>query len=151
MSDDNIFGAIAHPIRVQLVQLLAKHPQGFADLKRQLKIQSSGKLDFHLKKLHPLITTNHDNLYVLNDTGIAALQAINIIQKHGFQRRSYFFSLLVFIIMNVYSYVIIAPWHFLLWVYASLLPTTAWILFYTYTTFVKRRIPLRKVSPEEGQ
>jgi hypothetical protein len=38
----------------------------FADLKRELRIDSSGLLDFHLRKLDDLVSINNEGLYVLN-------------------------------------------------------------------------------------
>lgn len=37
----------------------------FADLKRKVNIDSSGQLDFHLKKMDTLITTNEEAHYYL--------------------------------------------------------------------------------------
>jgi len=51
MSSDELFDAVSHPLRVEIVKVLAERPLRFADLKRYLKITSSGLLDFHLKKL----------------------------------------------------------------------------------------------------
>ena len=58
MSSDELFEAVSHPLRIEIVKALAEKPLRFADLKRNLRISSSGLLDFHLKKLDDLIFTN---------------------------------------------------------------------------------------------
>jgi len=65
----------------------------FAEIKRELKIDSSGLLNFHLKKLGNLIGVNGEDRYVLNEKGVAALQAVEIISKHGWQKRAFFINL----------------------------------------------------------
>jgi DNA-binding HxlR family transcriptional regulator len=50
MSSDDVFEAVSHSLRVEIIKLLAKGPKRFADIKRELKIDSSGLLDFHFKK-----------------------------------------------------------------------------------------------------
>jgi DNA-binding HxlR family transcriptional regulator len=58
MTSDEVFEAISHPMRIAILKELAKEPVRFADLKRRLKIKSSGLLDFHLKKMEPVLTTD---------------------------------------------------------------------------------------------
>jgi predicted transcriptional regulator len=76
MSSDELFEAVSHPIRIDIVRMLAEQPLGFADLKRELKIRSSGLLDFHLKKLDDLIIINKEGRYSLAEKGFAALTTI---------------------------------------------------------------------------
>ncbi|MCQ5373534.1 MAG: winged helix-turn-helix domain-containing protein [Candidatus Methanomethylicia archaeon] len=66
MSSDEVFEAVSHPLRVKIIEVLAKGPMRFADLKRELRIDSSGLLDFHLRKLDDLVSINNEGLYVLN-------------------------------------------------------------------------------------
>jgi hypothetical protein len=42
MSSDELFDAVSHPIRIDIVRILVEKPLGFAGLKRELKISSSG-------------------------------------------------------------------------------------------------------------
>ncbi len=137
MTSDDVFDAISHPLRIEILKELAKRPSGFADLKRKFKIDSSGLLDFHLKKMSALITTDRDGLYQLNDRGYAAIQAVTIVSHHGWQRRSWYINLGTYILMNSY-FVLVSPFWFF-----GFIPTTAWIVFYSYWTFVKRRVRLR--------
>lgn len=133
-----MFEAISHPLRIDILKILSRKPTGFADLKRELRITSSGLLDFHLKKMAPIVERDSNGLYTLNQAGFAALYAVNVVSRKGWQRRALFSNLGVYVVMNVYMWFAI-PEFFLL----VLIPTTAWILFYTYWSIVKRRVHLR--------
>lgn len=69
MDSDDPFEAVSHPLRIEILKLLAKNPRKFADIKRKLNIESSGLLDFHLKKLEALLSINNEGCYVLNEKG----------------------------------------------------------------------------------
>jgi len=139
MNSDEVFDAISHPMRVEILRELSKGSRGFADLKRRLKVSSSGLLDFHLKKMASIITTNANGEYTLNDRGYAAVQAVDVVSKYGWQRRAYLINLGMYIVMNVYLFLAVQHWAVLIvfgiW--------TAWIVFYSYWTFIKRRVRLR--------
>ncbi|MFW9887784.1 MAG: ArsR/SmtB family transcription factor [Candidatus Thorarchaeota archaeon] len=140
MNSDEVFDAISHPMRVEILMELAKGPRGFADLKRKLKISSGGLLDFHLKKMSSIVTTNADGSYILNERGYAAIQAVDVVTRYGWQRRAYFINVGMYIVMNVYLFIAVQHWAvfivFGIW--------TAWIVFYSYWTFIKRRVRLRE-------
>ncbi|MEM2111435.1 MAG: helix-turn-helix domain-containing protein [Candidatus Bathyarchaeia archaeon] len=138
MGSDDLFEAVSHPLRIEIVKVLAKKPMRFADIKRELKINSSGLLDFHLKKLDDLITVDKEGSYVLTEKGFAALQVVETASKYGWQRRAFCLNLLACILLNVY----ILLWDriFLL---ISLPISVAWMAFYSYWIFVKRRIRLK--------
>jgi DNA-binding transcriptional ArsR family regulator len=68
-----LFEAISHPTRIRILKALEKQPSSFASLKRQLGIDSSGNLDYHLKKLGQLVTVRQGGLYALTDAGKEAL------------------------------------------------------------------------------
>jgi len=141
MGSDDVLEAVSHPLRVEIIKLLAKGPRRFADIKRELRVESSGLLDFHLKKLGNLISINEEGFYVLNDKGFAALQAVEAISKYGWQRRAFYISLLFSIIMNIYVMLTMAEYlPFMLAISA------AWMMFYSYWTFVKRHVSLRPKS-----
>ena len=141
MGSDDLFEAVSHPLRVEIVKVLAKGPRRFADIKRELRIKSSGLLDFHLKKLDNLVSINKDGLYVLNEKGFAALQAVEAISKYGWQRRAFYFNLLFLIIVNIYVMLTMAEW-----LPFTLVVTAAWMIFYGYWTFVKRHVSLKPRS-----
>ena len=89
-----MFEAVSHPIRIDIVKILAEKPLGFADLKRELKISSSGLLDFHLRKLDDLIATNKEGCYSLTEKGFAALTTVEgaagYYRLRSAQKRSFF-------------------------------------------------------------
>ena len=139
MSSNDIFEAISHPLRVEILKLLAKKPMRFADIKRELEIESSGLLDFHLKKLDNLISVDNEGFYVLSEKGFAALEAIDTISKYDWQKRAYYINIALTIIINLFTLILDIKW----------LPLTIsvgiiWIAFYSYWTLVKRRIRLRR-------
>jgi DNA-binding HxlR family transcriptional regulator len=75
-----LFEAISHPLRIKILKTLEKQPASFASLKRQLDIESSGNLDYHLKKLAQLVAVREDGLYGLTDAGKEALMSIETIE-----------------------------------------------------------------------
>src|SRR5512136_412515 len=126
MSSDELFEAVSHPIRIDIVQTLAEKPLGFADLKRELKISSSGLLDFHLKKLDELITINKEGRYSLTEKGFAALTTIegaaDYYRLRSAQKRSFFLALLVSILVNIGTlWVAFQTENYMIW-YALVLP-----------------------------
>ena len=149
MGSDDLFEAVSHPMRIEIIKALAEKPLRFADLKRSLKISSSGLLDFHLKKLDDLISTDENGCYALTDRGFAALQVVETSCKYfrlrAAQKRAFFINLIVCILININSLWIVSQLNdYTLW-FAIILPATlAWMLFYSYWTFIKRRIRLRK-------
>ncbi|MCD6470555.1 helix-turn-helix transcriptional regulator [Candidatus Bathyarchaeota archaeon] len=142
MSSDDLFDAISHPLRIEILKELSKRPRRFAEIKRELKIESSGLLDFHLKKLDDLIMINKDGLYALTEKGFAALQAIETANKYGWQKRSFYLNLIAFILVNAYC--LLTDLSHTIYYWMIVLPlTTAWIILYSFWTFVKRRIRLK--------
>ena len=143
-----MFEAVSHPIRIDIVQILAEKPLGFADLKRKLKISSSGLLDFHLKKLDELITINKEGRYSLTEKGFAALTTVEgaagYYRLRSAHKRSFFLALAVSVFVNIGTlWVAFQIENYMIW-YAIVLPITlAWIIFYSYWTLIKRRIRLR--------
>ncbi|MFW9797056.1 MAG: ArsR/SmtB family transcription factor [Candidatus Thorarchaeota archaeon] len=146
MTSDEIFESISHPIRIAILKELAKKPTRFADLKRKLKIKSSGRLDFHLKKMEAVIETDKDGLYTLNYRGFAALRAIRVVSNYGWQRRSWIINMIMLGVINIYMFFAASAYYIFI-----ALPTIGWMLFYSYWTFVKRRVRLRgnDVDPED--
>ncbi len=104
MSPNDLFEALSQPLRVEIIKVLSEGPKRFAEIKRELRIESSGLLDFLMKKLENLLATHDDGRYVLNENGFAAVQAVEVISKYGWQKRTFFINLLVCTLMSVYSY-----------------------------------------------
>ena len=148
MSSDELFEAVSHPMRIEIIKKLAEKPLRFADLKRYLKIDSSGLLDFHLKKLDDLITINDEGNYTLTDRGFAALNTIETTSKYYWLRaahkRSFILAVIVSILLNISLLWILSKLKdYTLWLVFVLPATIAWMLFYSYWTFIKRRISFR--------
>lgn len=76
-----VFDALAHPTRISILKALDKGPLGFADLKKKLKIESSGHLQHHLSKLSDLIKTDEHGKYCLSAQGKDALFAMQTVEK----------------------------------------------------------------------
>jgi DNA-binding transcriptional ArsR family regulator len=89
LNSDEVFDAISHPVRIKILKALAKKPPGFSELKRTVNVESSGALDFHLKKMQSLIGTDQFGRCVLSAKGGAALEAIRIIEQYGWQKRTF--------------------------------------------------------------
>jgi len=68
------FEALGHPTRIEILQILAEGPHSFTELKKQIGIESSGHLSFHLGKLGDLVKTNADGNYILTDDGKEAVR-----------------------------------------------------------------------------
>jgi DNA-binding transcriptional ArsR family regulator len=148
MGSDDLFEAVSHPMRIEIVKALAEKPLRFADLKRALRISSSGLLDFHLKKLNDLITTDNEGNYTLTEKGFAALTTVEgaagYYRLRSAQKRSFFLALAIIVFVNIGTlWVAFQIENYMIW-YAIVLPVTlAWIIFYSYWTLVKRRIHLK--------
>jgi TolB-like protein/Tfp pilus assembly protein PilF len=72
-----LFDAVSHPLRIEILEALDEKPMGFAELKRAVGIKSGGHLSFHLAKLKHLVRSNSQGDYVLTAEGRDALQAVS--------------------------------------------------------------------------
>lgn len=68
-----LFEALGHPMRVRILRTLQAKPMSFSELKKEVGIESSGHLQFHLNKLSGLIKTDSLGNYGLTDDGREAL------------------------------------------------------------------------------
>ncbi|MCD6356962.1 MAG: winged helix-turn-helix transcriptional regulator [Thermoproteales archaeon] len=135
MGCEEVFEAISHPLRVEILKKLAERPMRFSELKRELGVGSSGRLDYHLKKLEGLIAVDGEGRYCLTRDGYAALQAIEAIGRYGWQKRAYVLNLIAYVVANAYG----ALSNLGLWLWTVLPLSTAWLAFYTYWMARKRR------------
>jgi outer membrane protein assembly factor BamB/DNA-binding transcriptional ArsR family regulator len=76
-----IFDALGHPTRINILKALKESPLGFADLKKKVSIDSSGHLQHHLNKLDGLIKTDEHGKYRLSDQGKDALLSVQIVER----------------------------------------------------------------------
>ena len=56
---------------------MAEGPRSFSEMKKQLNIESSGKLSFHLGKREALVKTDANGNYVLTDDGKEAVRVVD--------------------------------------------------------------------------
>lgn len=143
MKSDELLEAISHPLRIRILKLLAEKPRSFSELKKELGVKSSGGLDFHIKKLEGLVALNDGGKYSLTKEGYTALQAIDTIKKHGWQKRAYTLSTMAYAI--VAAYLLWMLWT--LWgtgksvyIAIALILATLWYVYYSYWSIVKRGV-----------
>ncbi|MHA1917771.1 MAG: ArsR/SmtB family transcription factor [Candidatus Ranarchaeia archaeon] len=83
-TEAELFEAISHPTRIQLLKTLFEEPKGFAELKHTLGISGNGTLQHHLQKLGNLVMNNEEGKYSLSDLGneaIITIQKVNDFRK----------------------------------------------------------------------
>jgi len=77
----DFIGAIGHPIRRQIIRILHKNMEvSYSDLLSMLNIET-GKLNFHLKKLQPLLEQTQSGKYKLSEKGRFAHTVISLLEK----------------------------------------------------------------------
>lgn len=64
-----LLNIISNPIRANIIKTLKTNPQSFSNLMKNLSIESTSKLSFHLDKLSILITKNEQGYYELSHLG----------------------------------------------------------------------------------
>lgn len=69
-----LFEALGHPMRISILAALESRPMGFAEIKKSVGIESSGHLQFHLRKLGGLVQDARNGDYALTDGGRDALR-----------------------------------------------------------------------------
>jgi DNA-binding transcriptional ArsR family regulator len=69
--DDKRYKALDHPIRREIVQLLAREPQTYSQLLQATGIES-GHLAYHIRNLNELIEKDAEDRYYLNPEGVMA-------------------------------------------------------------------------------
>jgi DNA-binding transcriptional ArsR family regulator len=73
-----LFDALGHPTRIRILQVLSQRAMSFSELKKEVGIESSGHLTFHLGKLNLLLRVNLEGLYELTDDGREALHLAEV-------------------------------------------------------------------------
>ena len=76
-----VFDALGHPTRIQILKVLSEGTLGFADLKKKTTIESSGHLQHHLTKLNGLIKTDEFGKYCLSNEGKDALLTVQTVEN----------------------------------------------------------------------
>ena len=73
-----LFEALGHPTRVKILRSLQSGALGFTELKKEVGIESSGHLQFHMGRLGNLVGTSPDGSYILTDEGREALRVLSM-------------------------------------------------------------------------
>lgn len=73
-----LFDSLGHPMRVKILEAVNGAPLGFSEIKRKVRIDSSGHLTFHLDKLKCLLKVNTEGNYELTDDGKEALRLVSV-------------------------------------------------------------------------
>lgn len=76
-----LFDALGHPTRIRILQALSHRAMTSSELKKEVGIESSGHLTFHLGKLNLLLHANANGLYELTDDGREALHLAEVMSK----------------------------------------------------------------------
>jgi len=77
----DFIGAIGHPIRRRIIRILHENMEvTYSDLLSTLNIET-GKLNFHLKKLQPLLEQTKSGKYKLSEKGKFAYTVISLLEK----------------------------------------------------------------------
>ncbi|MEA1993222.1 MAG: helix-turn-helix domain-containing protein [Euryarchaeota archaeon] len=75
-----MFSALNHPIRRRIIELLAREHMQYTHILEELDL-STGKLNFHLKKLEGLITKNEKGAYRLTEEGLRAFSILRQVPR----------------------------------------------------------------------
>lgn len=100
----DLFEAISHETRIRALFALRDEPLGFAQLKRELGISSSGNLQHHIMKLGGLVQTDAAGNYILTDQGREALIAVRTVRNLDGQLE---FNLRAMTLIMVFAYYVV--------------------------------------------
>ena len=79
---DRIFSALKHPVRRQILFVLEEKGEiSFTQLQKEVDIQDTGLLSYHLKELSQLVKQNERGRYDLSETGHASLALFRRVEK----------------------------------------------------------------------
>lgn|SRR5487761_59192 len=76
-----LFDALGHPTRIRILQVLSRRALSFSELKKEVGIESSGHLSFHLGKLNHLLRITPEGAYDLTDDGREALHLAEVMSQ----------------------------------------------------------------------
>ncbi|MGC9086923.1 MAG: ArsR/SmtB family transcription factor [Thermoproteota archaeon] len=72
-----LFDVLTHPTRIKILRLLGERPRSFSELKRELEIESSGNLQYHLGRLGNFVKQDASGKYTINDDAREALRFLD--------------------------------------------------------------------------
>ncbi len=78
-SKAQLFDALGHPTRIEILHALNEQPLTFSELKKKVGIESSGHLSFHIGKLGDLVRVSEQGTYELTDDGKEAFHLFEVV------------------------------------------------------------------------
>ncbi|MFQ5911061.1 MAG: helix-turn-helix domain-containing protein, partial [Thermoplasmata archaeon] len=92
MSDDEetystVFSALRHPVRRRILRILARGPNSFTEIQRDVDVGSS-HFNYHLDELGELVVKTEDGRYRLSSPGRAALRLMEGVEEPEPQGRA---------------------------------------------------------------
>jgi|GEM_PF-2461511 DNA-binding transcriptional ArsR family regulator len=82
-----LFDVLTHPTRIKILRLLKERPRSFSELKRELGIESSGNLQYHLGKLESFVKQDAKGKYIINDDAKEALRFLDFASQMNKQNQ----------------------------------------------------------------
>jgi len=82
-----LFDVLTHPTRIKILRLLEERPRSFSELKRELGIESSGNLQYHLGKLESFVKQDAKGKYIINDDAKEALRFLDFASQMNKQNQ----------------------------------------------------------------
>lgn len=94
--EDKIYIALSHKLRRNIIKLLAERKKmTFSELMKDLGVDDTGTLTFHLRKLVGLITKTSSGEYTLTDLGKKAydimmnIERVEILEQHSEEQKDF--------------------------------------------------------------
>lgn len=79
---DEIFAALKHPIRRQILLLLEQKGEvSFTDIQNAVGINDTGLMSYHLKELAPLVKQSNRGKYCLSEVGQASVELFRKVER----------------------------------------------------------------------
>lgn len=69
---------LAHPIRIMILKMLQQKSMSFSELKKDLGIESSGHLQYHIRKLGNMVKQDAYGKYAISDDGREVIRFLEI-------------------------------------------------------------------------
>lgn len=79
---DEIFAALKHPVRRQILLFLDKKGEAsFTDIQQEVGIDDTGRMSYHLKELSPLLEQSERGKYCLSEVGQAGVALFRKVER----------------------------------------------------------------------
>jgi predicted transcriptional regulator len=79
---DEIFAALKHPVRRQILLFLEEHGEAsFTQIQKAVGIDDTGLMSYHLKELTPLVEQSERGKYRLSEVGQAGTELFQRVER----------------------------------------------------------------------